>query len=58
MNTFTPWAICIGVFIIYPCIAFAIGFYIGRRGVPFYLRLEKNPNFGKNGQGEYDVSVE
>ena len=45
MDNLTPWAICLGVFIIYPAIAFVLGFYLGRRGLPFDIQITR-----KNGQ--------
>lgn len=61
MNTMTPWLVCFGVLLVYPAVAFAIGFYVGRRGVPFYLRLERNPDWYRrddDGGGRYGVDVE
>ena len=48
MDSFTPWAICIGVFMIYPAIAFVIGFYVGRRGLPFDIQVSRKPGWGKS----------
>jgi len=53
MDSVTPWAFCIGIFLIYPAVAFAAGFYIGRRGLPF--KIERNPDFGRR---DYGVGVE
>lgn len=45
---FTPWALCIGTFIIYPLLAFVIGFYVGRKGMPFSIQVQRKENWGKN----------
>jgi hypothetical protein len=41
MGEFTPWAICFGVFAIYPAIAFVVGFYIGKKGLPVDVQIRR-----------------
>lgn len=38
MGDFTPWAVCVGVFLIYPALTFVLGFYVGKNGLPFEVR--------------------
>lgn len=40
MQGATPWMICSGAFLV-PIITFAIGFYIGRNGLPYSIRIER-----------------
>ncbi len=61
MGDFTPWAICIGVFLIYPAITFVIGFYVGRRGLPFDIQISRKAGWGKPASmadDEYGVAAE
>ena len=41
MNTVSPWLICFGVFLIYPALAFAIGWYIGKHGMPLEIKIKR-----------------
>lgn len=41
MGDFTPWALCIGVFLVWPALMFAIGFYVGRNGFPFSITIRR-----------------
>ncbi len=61
MGDLTPWAICIGVFLIYPAITFVIGFYVGRRGFPFDIQISRKAGWGKPASmadDEYGVAAE
>jgi len=52
MGDFTPWAFCIGTFLIYPLLAFVVGFYLGRKGMPFSVQIQRKENWGKNLAGD------
>jgi len=52
MGDFTPWAFCIGVFLIYPLLAFVIGFYLGRKGMPFSVQIQRKENWGQGLAGD------
>lgn len=54
-----PWALCVGVFLIYPMLAFVIGFYIGRKGMPFDVEIRRKPGWGKSlSDDEYGVAAD
>lgn len=59
MGEFTPWAVCIGVFLIYPALTFVIGFYVGRKGMPFEIKVSRRGDWGKSmADDEYGVTAE
>lgn len=37
MESVSPWLICVGAMCIWPGLLFGLGFYIGRRGLPFSI---------------------
>lgn len=41
MSDATPWLLCFGTFIIYPAVAFVVGFWIGRNGMPFSIQIKR-----------------
>ncbi len=58
MGDFTPWAFCIGVFLIYPLISFVIGFYLGRKGMPFSVQIQRKADWGRTlSNDEYGLGV-
>jgi hypothetical protein len=56
MSGVTPWAICIGVFIVWPTLLFVAGFYIGRNGLPYDIRIRKKEGWGR--QSDYGFVAE
>ena len=61
MDNLTPWAICLGVFIIYPAITFVLGFYLGRRGLPFDIQITRKSERGRGPSmvdDEYGLAAE
>jgi hypothetical protein len=47
MDNVTPWALCIGIFLIYPALAFVAGFYLGKRGLPFSVEIRRKPGLDR-----------
>lgn len=60
MGDFTPWALCIGLLFIWPAMTFSIGFYIGRKGMPFSIKIQRNAGWrGKSLAGDgYGLATE
>jgi len=53
MDGITPWALCVGIFLIYPALMFVIGFYIGKNGLPFEVRISR-----RRQADDYGVALE
>lgn len=47
MGNVTPWAMCVGIFLIYPAIAFVAGFYLGKKGMPFSIEIRRKPGWDR-----------
>lgn len=41
MSQLVPWMFCFGIFLVLPGVAFALGLYIGRNGVPIQIDVKK-----------------
>jgi hypothetical protein len=47
MGNVTPWVICVGVVLIWPMLTFVVGFYVGRNGLPYDVKISKRPGWGR-----------
>jgi len=41
MSQLVPWMFCFGIFLVLPGVAFALGLYIGRNGVPLQIDIKR-----------------